>query len=81
LASIQEDKGKPSVRERRSSPNMAALIVNPNIKQLLNKHDSVILVVKTLTKSPENTGKYLWGLSVELGNIVAKNHSSDIDKG
>jgi hypothetical protein len=26
-------------------------------------------------------GKYLWGLSVELGSIVAKNHGSHIDKG
>jgi hypothetical protein len=59
---------------------MAVLIVNPNINQLLNEHDSVTLVVKTLTKSPENTGKCLWGLSVELGNIVAKNHGSDVDK-
>jgi hypothetical protein len=33
-----------------SSPNMAVLIVNPNINQLLNEHDSVTLVVKTLTK-------------------------------
>jgi hypothetical protein len=60
---------------------MAALIVNPKINQLLNEHDSVTLV-KTLTKkSPENTGKYLWRLGVELGNIVAKNHGSDVDKG
>jgi hypothetical protein len=29
----------------------------------------------------ENTGKYLWALSVELGNLIAKNHSSDVDKG
>jgi hypothetical protein len=63
-----------------SSPNMAVLIVNPNINQLLNEHDSVTLVVKTLTKSPENTGKYLWRLSVELGNIVAKNHGLAVDK-
>jgi hypothetical protein len=50
LASIQKDKGKPSVRGRRSSPNMAVLIVNPNINELLNEHDSVTLGVKTLTK-------------------------------
>jgi hypothetical protein len=30
--------------------DMAVLIVNPNINQLLNEHDSVTLVVKTLTK-------------------------------
>jgi hypothetical protein len=57
---------------------MAVLIVNPNINQLLNEHDSVNLIVKTPIKSPENTGKYLWGLSVELGNIVTKNHGSDV---
>jgi hypothetical protein len=50
LASIQGDKGKPSARGRRSSSNMAVLIVNPNVKQLLNEHDSVTLIVKTLTK-------------------------------
>jgi hypothetical protein len=50
LASIQEDKGKPSARRRRSSPNMAVLIVNPNINQLLNENDSVTLVVKAPTK-------------------------------
>jgi hypothetical protein len=59
---------------------MAVLIVNPNINQLLNEHDSVTLVVKIWQKSPENTGKYLWGLSVELGNLMAKNHGSDVDK-
>jgi hypothetical protein len=59
---------------------MAVLIVNSNINQLLNEHNSVTLVVKTLTKSPENTGKYLWRLSAELGNIVAKIHGSDVDK-
>jgi hypothetical protein len=57
---------------------MSVLIVNPNINQLLSEHDSVTLVVKTLTK---NTSKYLWGLSVELGNLMAKNHDSDVDKG
>jgi hypothetical protein len=51
------------------------------IKQPLNEHDSVTLVVKTQQKSPENTGKYLWGLSVQLGNTVAKNHGSDVDQG
>jgi hypothetical protein len=60
---------------------MAVLIVNPNINQLLNEHDLVTLVVKTLTKITENTGKYLWGLSVEVGNLMAKNHGSDVDKG
>jgi hypothetical protein len=50
LASIQGDKDKPFARGRGSSPNMAVLIVKPNINQLLNEHDSVILVVKTLTK-------------------------------
>jgi hypothetical protein len=60
---------------------MTVLIINPNINQLLNEHDSVTLVVKTQKKSPENTGKYVWGLSVELRNIVAKNHGSDVDKG
>jgi hypothetical protein len=69
-----------SARGRVSSPNMAGLIVNPNINQLINEHDSVTLVVKTPTKSPENTSKYLWGQSVELGNIGAKNHGSDVDK-
>jgi hypothetical protein len=49
------------------------------INQLLNEHNSVILVVKILTKITENTGKYLWGLSVELGNLMAKNHGSDVD--
>jgi hypothetical protein len=60
---------------------MAVLIVNPNINQLLNEHNSVTLVVKPQQKSPENTGEYLWGLSVESGNLVAKNHGSDVDKG
>jgi hypothetical protein len=50
LASIQEEKGEPSARGRGSSPNVAVLIVNPSINQLLNEHDSVILVVETLTK-------------------------------
>jgi hypothetical protein len=50
LASIQGDKCKPSARGRGSNPNMAVLIVNPNINQLLNEHDSVTLVVKTPTK-------------------------------
>jgi hypothetical protein len=50
LASIQKEKGKPSAREQGSSPNMAVLIVNPNINQLLNEHDSVTLVVKIQTK-------------------------------
>jgi hypothetical protein len=50
LASIQDDKGEPSARGRRSSPNMAVLIVNPNINQFLNEHDSVTLIVKTPTK-------------------------------
>jgi hypothetical protein len=50
LASIHGDKGKPSARGRESSPNMAVLIVNPNINQLLNEHDSVTLIVKTPTK-------------------------------
>jgi hypothetical protein len=59
LASIQEDKGKPSAKGRVFSPNLAVLIVNPNINQLLSEHDLVTLVVKTLTKSPDNTGKYL----------------------
>jgi hypothetical protein len=48
------------------------------ISQLLFNYDSVTSVVITLT---ENIGQYLWGLSVELGNIVAKNHGSDVDKG
>jgi hypothetical protein len=61
-----------------SNPNMAVLIVNPNINQLLNEHDSVTLVVKTLTKITREHSKYLWGLSVELGNLVAKNHGSDV---
>jgi hypothetical protein len=39
------------------------------------------LIVKTPQKLPENTGKYLWALSVELGNLMAKNHDSDVDKG
>jgi hypothetical protein len=39
------------------------------------------LIVKTPQKLPENTGKYLWALSVELGNLMAKNHGSDVDKG
>jgi hypothetical protein len=50
LVSIQGDKAKPSARERECSPNMAVLIVNSNINQLLNEHDSVTLVVKTPTK-------------------------------
>jgi hypothetical protein len=50
VASIQGDKGKLSARGRKSSPNMTVLIVNPNINQRLNEHDSVTLVVKTLTK-------------------------------
>jgi hypothetical protein len=50
LASIQEDKGKSSARGRESNPNMAVFIVNPNINQLLNEHDSVTLVVKAPTK-------------------------------
>jgi hypothetical protein len=56
LASIQGDKGKPSARGRRSSPNMAVFIVNPNINQLLNEHDSVTLVVKTLKKVTREHG-------------------------
>jgi hypothetical protein len=35
---------------------------------------------KPWQKSPENSGKYLWGLSMELGNIVAKNHGSNVDE-
>jgi hypothetical protein len=59
---------------------MAILVVNPNINQLFNEHDSVSLVVKILEKkSSENTGKYLWGLSVDLGNLMAKSHGSDVD--
>jgi hypothetical protein len=82
LASIQGDKGKPSAMGKGgSSLNMAVFIVNPNINQLINEHDSVTSVVKTQQKSSDNTGKYLQGLSVELGNIVAKNHGSDVDKG
>jgi hypothetical protein len=81
LASIQGDKGKPSARGRESSPNMAILIVNPNINQLLNEHDSVTLVVKTRTKIKGEPVKYLWGLSVELGNLLAKHHGSDVAKG
>jgi hypothetical protein len=50
LASIQGDKVKPSARGRGSSPNMAVLIVNTNINQLLNEYDLVTLVVKTPTK-------------------------------
>jgi hypothetical protein len=50
LASIQGDKGKPSAWGRGSGLNMAVLIVNSNINQLLNEHNSVTLVVKTLTK-------------------------------
>jgi hypothetical protein len=49
LASIQGDKGKPSAWGSRSGPHMA-VIVNPNINQLLSEHDSVTLVVKTPTK-------------------------------
>jgi hypothetical protein len=41
---------KQSARGRGECPNMAVLIVKPNINQLFNKHDSVTLVVKTLTK-------------------------------
>jgi hypothetical protein len=55
LASIQGDKGKQG---GGSGSNMDVLIVNPNINQLLNEHDSVTLVVKPQQKSPENTGKY-----------------------
>jgi hypothetical protein len=51
------------------------------INQLLNEHDSATLVVKTPTKITSEHGKYLWGLSMELGNIVATNHGSDVDKG
>jgi hypothetical protein len=50
LASIWGDKGEPSAMGRRASPNKTVLIVNPNINQLLNEHDSVTLVVKTPTK-------------------------------
>jgi hypothetical protein len=56
LASIQGDKGKPPARGRRSGPNMAVLIVNPNINQLINEHDSVTLVVKTPTKITREHG-------------------------
>jgi hypothetical protein len=41
---------EPSARGRESGPNMAVLIINPNINQLLNEHVSVTLVVKILTK-------------------------------
>jgi hypothetical protein len=81
LVSIQGDKGKPSAMGRGSSLNIAVFIVTPYINQLLNEHDSITLVVKTLTKITREHSKYLWGLSVELGNVVAKNHGSDVDKG
>jgi hypothetical protein len=35
---------------------------------------------KPCQKSAENTGKYSWGLSVELGNLMTKNHGSNVDK-
>jgi hypothetical protein len=50
LASIQGDKRKPSAKGEGSSSNKTAFIINRNINQLLNEHDSVTLVVKTLTK-------------------------------
>jgi hypothetical protein len=46
-----EVPSKPSARGEGSGPNMAVLIVNPNINQLFNEHDSVTLVVKILTKN------------------------------
>jgi hypothetical protein len=55
--------------------------INQLLNELLFSYDSVTSVVKTLTKSPENTGKYLWGLNVELVNLMAENHGSDVDKG
>jgi hypothetical protein len=55
------------------------------INQLLNE---LLLVMTQLPQSskpwqesPENTGKYLWRLSVELRNLTSKNHGSDVDKG
>jgi hypothetical protein len=41
---------KQSARGRGECPNMAVLIVKPNINQLFNKHDSVTLVGKIPTK-------------------------------
>jgi hypothetical protein len=81
LASIQGDKGKSSTKGRAYNPNMAVFIVNPNINQLLNEHDLTTLVVKTPKNITRETGKHSWGLSVELRNLMAKNHGSDVDKG
>jgi hypothetical protein len=47
----------------------------------MNMTQLVTLVVKTPTKITREHSKYLWGLSVELGNLMAKNHGSDVDKG
>jgi hypothetical protein len=49
-----------------SGPNIAGLTVNHNINQLLNEHDSVTLVVKTLTKITREHRKICMGIKGEV---------------
>jgi hypothetical protein len=44
-----------------SGPNMAVLIVNPNINQLFHEHDSVTLVVKKSNKNYQSTQVNIYG--------------------